>query len=218
MSILCSLSFGALWSWIRRIGPFGLIVLGILDNAPFLSSPSGSVDVLVILACSASPARWAYYAVMASVGEILGGYLMYWIAQKGRQDFLEKKVGKKRAETVYGWFGEHGFLAVCGGAIAPPPFPYTSVLMAAGLLQYPWRKFLLGLVVGRSIRLFSEAFLARTYGSQMIAFFTTHYQAAMDALIALTVAAVVGALIYFKYFHKTPEQSEKQRSTEHLTE
>ena len=122
-----------------------------------------------------------------------------------------------KREIVYGWFRQHGFLAVCGGAIAPPPFPYTSVLTAAGLLQYPRREFLLGLIAGRSIRFFSEAFVARTYGPQMIAFFTTHYQAAMDALIALAVIAGVGALIYFKYFRK-PKKSDEPTSTEHLSE
>jgi len=217
MSIVSNLSFGALRTWMGRIGPFGLVLLGLLDNAPFFSSPPGSVDILVILACFGSPARWAYYAVMASVGEILGGYLMYRLAEKGGPDFLAKKVGKERAEVVFGWFGKHGFLAVCGGAIAPPPFPYTSVLIAAGLLRYPQSKLLLGLAVGRSIRFFSEAFLARTYGPQMIAFFTTHYQAAMDALIAFAVVAGVGALIYFKYFRKG-KQSGKPTSTEHLIE
>ena len=30
-------------------------------------------------------------------------------------------------------------------AILPPPFPFTSVLMAAGIMQYPRRKFFLRL-------------------------------------------------------------------------
>ena len=91
----------SVWEWIHRLGGPGLILLGLADNAPFVSAPAGSVDVFVILLSAHRPQWWAYYAIMATVGEVLGGYLTYRLAKKGGQETLEKKVGKPRGKTLY---------------------------------------------------------------------------------------------------------------------
>lgn len=199
MTLLSALSSAGLWRWIRRLGPFGLVLVGIADSAPFLDAPPGSVDTFLILLCAGSHEFWAFYALMATVGEVIGGYLTYRIAEKGGQQTLEKKIGKASAAKVYQKFEKHGFVTVFAGAIAPPPFPFAPVPMAAGIMQYPRKKFLLALGAGRSVRFFTEAFLGRTYGRQMIAFFTSHYQAAIYVLIAVAVAAGIGGLIYYKH-------------------
>jgi membrane protein YqaA with SNARE-associated domain len=183
------------------LGPIGLLLLGIADSGPFIDVPPGSVDTFLVLLCAGSHELWAFYALMATLGEVIGGYLTYCIAEKGGQETLEKKAGKARAEKIYKAFEKHGFITVFGGAIAPPPFPFSPVPMAAGIMQYPRRKFFLALAAGRGLRFFTEAFLGRTYGRQMIAFFSTHYQAAMNTLIALAVAAGIGVLIYYKHGH-----------------
>ena len=147
-----------------------MILLGIADNAPFISAPAGSVDVFVILLSAHRHEWWAYYAFMATVGEVLGGYLTYRLAEKGGQKTLEKKVGKPRAEKLYKHFEKRGFMTVFTGSILPPPFPFTSVLMAAGVMQYPRKKFLSALTAGRAVRFFAVAYLGRIYGRQMIGF------------------------------------------------
>jgi len=177
-----------------------LILLGIADNTPFISAPAGSVDVFVILLSAHRAEWWAYYAFMATVGEVLGGYLTYRLALKGGQQTLEKKIGKPRAEKLYKRFEKHGFITVFAGSILPPPFPFTSVLMAAGIMQYPQKNFLSAMTAGRAVRFFAVAYLGRVYGQQMIAFFSRHYEAALYLLIALAVAGGIGALIYFKWY------------------
>lgn len=186
------------WKWIHRLGGPGLILLGLADNTPFISAPPGSEDVFVILLSAHRPEWWGYYAFMATTGEVLGGYLAYRLAEKGGQETLEKKVGKPRAAKVYKQFEKRGFLTVLTGAILPPPFPFTSVLLAAGVMQYPRKKFLSALAAGRATRFFAVACLGRIYGQQMIGFFSRHYRLMLHVLIALTVMGGVGALIYFK--------------------
>src|SRR5271170_4676076 len=90
----------SVWEWIHRLGGPGLILLGIADNAPFISAPPGSVDVLVILLSAHRHGWWAYYAFMATVGEVLGGYVTYRVAEKGGRETLERKAGKSRAEKI----------------------------------------------------------------------------------------------------------------------
>lgn len=199
-TFLTSLAMPApLWKWIHRLGGPGLILLGIADCAPFLSVPAGSADIVVILLSAHRPKWWAYYAFMTTVGEILGGYLGYRMAEKGGQETLEKKLGKQRAQRVYRQFEKAGFATVFISSILPPPFPFTPVLMAAGVMQYPQRKFLSALTGGRAVRFFAVAYLGGTYGHQMVAFFSRNYRTLLYALIALAVMAVIGALLYFEW-------------------
>ena len=80
-----------------------------------------------------------------------------------------------------------------GGSILPPPFPFTPVRMAAGVLQYPGEEFLSALTAVRAVRLFTLAYLANVYGPRMVSFVSRHYRPTMCLLIALAVIAGVGA-------------------------
>ena len=188
---------GTLWTWIRHLGGPGLILLGLADNTPFVSAPAGSMDVVLIFLSAANHGLWAYYAFMASAGEVAGGYLTYRLAAKGGQETLEKKAGKSLAGRIYRQFEKHGLLVLFVGSILPPPFPFTSLLMTAGVMQYPQRRFLSVLAIGRSLRFFAEAFLARTYGRELAAFFSRHYQPVVYVLLSLVFTAGIGFLIYF---------------------
>jgi membrane protein YqaA with SNARE-associated domain len=201
----------SVWKWTHRLGGPGLILLGIADNAPFISAPPGSVDVFVILLSAHRQEWWAYYAFMATVGEVLGGYLAYRLAEKGGQETLEKKVGKTRAEKIYKHFEKRGFMTVFTGSVLPPPFPFTSVLMAAGVMQYPCKKFLSALTAGRALRFFAVAYLGRLYGRQMIGFFSRHYRPMLYVLVALAVTAGIGALVYFKWYRPKVQRQERER-------
>ena len=188
------------WKWVHRLGGPGLIVLGLADNTPFISAPPGSEDVFVILLSAHRPQWWVYYAFLATVGEVLGGYLGYRLAEKGGQGILERKMGKPRAEKIYRRFEKRGFLRVFSGSLLPPPFPFTPVLMAAGVMQYPYKQFLSALSAGRAVRFFAVAFLARIYGQQMIGFFSLHDRPLLYLLISLAVTAGIGALAFFKWY------------------
>jgi membrane protein YqaA with SNARE-associated domain len=190
-----------MWKWIHDLGVPGLLLLGILDNAPFLSTPAGGVDAIVILLAWHNRGWWASYALMAIVGEVIGGYLTYRFAEKSGEETLEKKFGKARVAQVYKWFEKRGTGGVVMvGAILPPPFPYTPVLTAAGVIHYPKSKFLPALVVGRSARFFLVAYLGQRYGQAVIDFFARYYRPALYVLIALAILGCITALVYFKWY------------------
>jgi membrane protein YqaA with SNARE-associated domain len=190
----------SVWKWVQHLGGPGLILLGLASHTPFISAPAGSVDVFLILLSAHRSRRWVYYAFLATVGEVLGGYLSYWLAEKGSQETLEKKVGKPRAAKIYEQFEKRGFMTVFTGSILPPPFPFTPVLTAAGIMQYPRKKFLSALAAGRATRFVSEAFLGRVYGQQMIEFVLRHNRPLLFFPIALAVTVGIGALVYFKWY------------------
>src|SRR5579884_2982131 len=123
----------SLGNWIHRLGGPGLILLGIIDNSA-IPIPGG-MDIFVILLSAHRREWWFYYAFMAIVGALLGGYLTYRLAEKGGEETVEKKIGKQRAQKVYDKFKKRGFPTISVSGVLPPPFPIVPVLMAAGVLE-----------------------------------------------------------------------------------
>jgi membrane protein DedA with SNARE-associated domain len=198
-----------IWNWLHRLGGPGLILLGIADNS--LIPLPGSMDVFVILLAAHRREWWPYYGFMATVGAVLGGYITYRLAAKGGEETLEKKVGKGRAEKVYKRFKKHGFGTVFIGSILPPPFPIVPFLMAAGVLQYPRKRFLAALSAGRGVRFFAVAYIGHVYGKEIVIWLSQYYRPVLYALIALAVLGAIAALVYFKYYRPKAQREERQR-------
>jgi membrane protein YqaA with SNARE-associated domain len=200
-----------LWTWLQRLGGPGLIALGLADNSA-IPLP-GSMDLLVILLSAHQPQRWPYYAFMATVGAVIGGYLTYCLAEKGGEETLEKRVGKQRAEKVYRRFKAHGFATVAVGAVLPPPFPIVPFLLAAGALKYPRSNFLAALGLGRAARFVALAYLAHRYGSGIIGWVSRYYRPLLYTLIALAVAGGIAGLIYWKWYLPKQQKKKSPRGT-----
>jgi membrane protein YqaA with SNARE-associated domain len=185
--------------WLIHIGGPGLILLGLADNSFIL--PPGSTDLATVLLAAHHGQMWPYYAIMATAGSILGGYLTYRMARKGGQKTMER-FPQKRVATVYAIFERFGFAAVVIPALLPPPFPIVPMLLAAGALQYPTRKFLAALAVGRGIRFTVIAYLGAHYGRHITTFFARYYWPVL--LVFIAFAALVGLFGLFKYKRGRP--------------
>src|SRR4030081_2086504 len=80
---------------LRRLGGPGLVLLGIADNS--VIPLTGSMDVLTIWLAARHREPWPYYALMATIGAVLGGYITYSLARKSGKSALEKKFSKRAA-------------------------------------------------------------------------------------------------------------------------
>jgi membrane protein YqaA with SNARE-associated domain len=180
--------------WIYQLGGVGFIPLGLLDSS-IIPLP-GSMDVLTIFLCARNEQLWPYYALMATAGSVLGGYLTYRLARKGGKEALERRFPRKKREKVYKIFERWGFGAVAIPALLPPPVPMVPFLFAAGAMQYPIRKFLFALTLGRMIRYTLLAFLAARFGRQILAFIAQHGHPVLLAITGIIVIAVL-VLLYF---------------------
>jgi membrane protein YqaA with SNARE-associated domain len=192
--------------WLVHLGGPGLILLGVIDNSP-IPLP-GSMDAATILLAAHHRNLWVYYAIMATLGAALGGYLTYRMARKGGKETLEKRLSKRKATKVYAIFERWGFAAVAIPAILPPPFPIVPMLLAAGAMQYPARKFLAALALGRGIRYAILAYLGAHYGRNIVRFFALYYWQTLSVLIAF---AVLGAL-YGLYEYKRRQKVEAPKA------
>jgi membrane protein YqaA with SNARE-associated domain len=181
--------------WLIHLGGPGLILLGLADNS--LIPLPGSTDVVTILLAAHHRTLWVYYALMATAGAVLGGYLTYRMARKGGKETLEKRFSKKKTDKIYTIFSRWGFAAVAIPAMLPPPFPIVPMLLAAGAMQYSTGKFLTALAVGRGIRYTILAYLGFHYGRHIVRLFALYY---WPVLIILTAFSVLGALFgLFEY-------------------
>lgn len=184
-----------IWRRLLRLGGPGLLLLGIADNS--LIPLTGSMDVLTIWLAARHREPWPYYALMATLGAVVGGYITYALARKGGKEAMERKLSRKRAAKVSQVFERWGFFAVAVPAILPPPFPFVPFLVAAGAMQYPPKKFLGALSLGRGIRYSIAAGLGYHYGRHILRFFSQYSKPAMAILIGLAVVGGVLSLIQY---------------------
>jgi membrane protein YqaA with SNARE-associated domain len=180
--------------WMFHLGGLGLIPLGLLDNSP-LPTP-GAMDVATLLLSARQPQLWLYYAGMATVGSLVGGFVTYRLARKGGKAALERRFSRRKVDKVCELFERWGFGAIVIPALLPPPVPMVPFLLAAGAMQYPVRKFLVALALGRVARYMLLAYLAARYGRRIIAFIRVHgHPVALGIIIVLLAAAAV--VFYF---------------------
>jgi len=161
------------------------------------------MDVLTIWLAARHQEPWPYYALMATLGAVIGGYVTYSLARKGGKEMMERKLSKKRATQFSKAFSSWGFAAIVIPALLPPPFPFLPFLLAAGAMQYSRKKFLAALVLGRGIRYFIEAALGFVYGRHILRFFSRYYKPALAILIVLAVIGTAVTLVqYLRYKQK----------------
>lgn len=207
--LLFFVSSNPLWTWLHRLGGPGLILLGLADNS-VIPLP-GSMDVFVILLSAHHRGWWPYYAAMAVAGSVIGGFVTYRLGEKGGEETLEKKVGKKRAEKVYKRFKKHGFATIAFGAILPPPFPIVPFLIAAGGLKYPRKNFVAALATGRAVRYFGLAYLGHIYGGAILHWGSRYYKPVFYTLIGLAILAGIAAAVYFLWYRRKKQAEERQQ-------
>jgi membrane protein YqaA with SNARE-associated domain len=191
-----------IWHRLRRLGGPGLVLLGIADNS--VIPLTGSMDVLTIWLAARHREPWPYYAFMATLGAVLGGYITYALARKGGKETMERKLSKRRTRRVTRAFERWGFAAVAIPALMPPPFPFLPFLLAAGAMQYSQKKFVAALVLGRGLRYTILASLGFKYGRHILRFFDRYYKPALAILIGLAVLGSVLTMVeYIRYKRRT---------------
>ncbi len=182
--------------WLFHLGGIGLIPLGLLDNS-LLPLP-GILDVATIVMSARQQQWWLYYVLMASAGSVIGGFITYRLARKGGKEALERRFSHRKVDKVCEIFGRWGFGAIAIPALLPPPVPMVPFLLAAGAMQYPVRKFLAALTLGRISRYLILAYLAARYGRQIIAFIAEHGHPVVVAIFVVLLATAAVVLYFWR--------------------
>ena len=163
-------------------GP-AMILIGALDSS-LLSLPEVN-DYLVVARCYTHPRSAFFFPLFAATGSVLGCLLLYAILRRGGQAVLHRRFRLEHVQRVERAYARFGILALAVPALLPPPMPFKIFVATAGALQFPRRRFLVTILLARSLRYYTEGTLAVFYGERVLRFLRDN---------GLVIITIVGAI------------------------
>src|SRR5918998_1114300 len=170
-----------------------MVLIGALDSS-LLSLPEIN-DYLVVARCYSDPKSVFYFPLFASTGSVIGCLLLYSIMRRGGQAVMRRRFSAENIARVERAYARFGFLALAVPALLPPPMPFKIFVATAGALEYPRWKFVLTIMLARSLRYYVEGALAVYYGEQVIDFLRQNGLILLSGVGALVVVGVGGYVL-----------------------
>ena len=165
-----------------------MILVGALDSS-LLSLPEIN-DYLVVARCFTHPRAVVFFPLFASTGSVLGCLLLYTILQRGGLAVLHRRFRLQHIQRVEQAYARFGILALAIPALLPPPMPFKIFVATAGALQFPRRRFLITILLARSVRYYTEGVLAVYYGRRVLQFLQDNGLMIVTAVFAICLAAL----------------------------
>ncbi len=180
------------WANTRWAVP-ALFILAFAESSFFPVPP----DVLLIALAMSIPGRSFYYALMCSLGSVLGGAVGYLIGY-----YFMEAIGFKIIE-IYGfssqweYVGElyNQYAAWAVGIAGFTPIPYKVFTIAGGAFQISFPVFLIASAVSRSARFFIVAGLIYLFGPPIKKFIDKYF----NILAIVFVILLVGGFVLIKF-------------------
>ena len=189
-----------LYDWVLHWAetPYGgpaLFLLALIESSVFPVPP----DVLLIALCISLPTRAWRFAMLASLGSVLGGLLGYgigWGAWPLVNDFFFQYIPGFTPHVfarVQDLFAEYDFWVVFTAGFTP--IPYKIITIGSGVFQVNLVVFLLASLVSRSLRFFMVAWLLHRYGPGMREFIDRYF----NLLSVLFLVLLLGGFLLLNF-------------------
>ena len=173
------------------LGGPGLLVVAFIDSS-FIPLPQIN-DLLVVLMVTKDKSFMLYYAAMATAGSVIGCYVIYYLAERGGEAFLQRRVRRRgRLDQVLGLYKRHGLLALAVPALLPPPSPFKLFVLAAGVAGVRPVQFVTAIALARGVRYVALGVLAIYYGDAALELMRTRGRDVALVVVGLIVLAAVG--------------------------
>ena len=180
---------GWIYGFALAIGGPGILAIAFLDSS-FVSLPQIN-DILVVLMVTQNKAWMPYYAAMATLGSVAGCYVIYYLAKRGGEAFLSKRVHAGHTARALALYRRHGVLTLMVPALLPPPAPFKLFVLMAGVAEMPPVKFVAAIAVARGARYLMLGVLAIWYGDRARALMETRGREVALCLAGLIVLAAI---------------------------
>jgi membrane protein YqaA with SNARE-associated domain len=186
------------------LGAPGLLLISFLDSS-VLSFPVIN-DLLLIQLSMQRPERMPLYALMASVGSVLGCVVLYFLARLGGEAYFHRKAGA-RAYAIRHWVERNGFGGMLIAALLPPPTPFKIFVFAAGVFEAPVFGFAAAITLARLFRYFGVGYLAVHYGAGALPYLMAHkLQVSLLAIGLVVVSYLLSRWILRHRPHPEPQK------------
>ena len=185
-------------SWVQGVafalgGP-GVFLIAVLDSS-FLSFPQ-VVDLLIVILVTHHKERMIVYAGLATLGSIVGCFLLYYVGRVGGEAFLRRRFHERHVDRALAVFQKYGLMAIAVPSILPPPIPFKPFVLIAGVSRVrPW-DFFLAVGIGRGVRYFGIAVLALWYGQRAADFLRENAQTVSVGVAVLVLLIAGGWFVY----------------------
>jgi membrane protein YqaA with SNARE-associated domain len=189
--------FNWIYGFALALGGPGLFTIAFLDSS-FLSLPQIN-DLLVVLMVRQNPARMPYYALMATLGSIAGCFVIYYLAEKGGEAFLRKRLRQGHIDRALRMYQRHGLLALMVPALLPPPAPFKLFVLLAGVAEVRPVKFVLAIGIARGARYLGLGLLVIWYGDRAQELMATRGREVAMWVAALIVTAATAFWLWQRY-------------------
>ncbi|HOP86393.1 MAG TPA: YqaA family protein [Syntrophorhabdaceae bacterium] len=188
-----------MYDWILHWAktPYGtpaLFILAFTESSFFPIPP----DVLLIALCLSIPTRSFYYALICSIGSVLGGAFGYLIGLT----FMDT-IGMKIL-SIYGFQGQYQYVqqlymkydAWAVGIAGFTPIPYKVFTISAGAFKISFNVFMIASIISRSLRFFLVAGLIYIFGNPIKIFIDKYF----NLLTIIFTLLLIGGFVIIKYF------------------
>jgi membrane protein YqaA with SNARE-associated domain len=172
--------------------PAGVVAMGVLDSSMVFFLPLG-IDFVVILLAARTPGLFWLYALLATIGSVIGGAGTFWIGRKVGEHGLSRLVKASRLARVQERVGKSAAVPIAALAIIPPPFPFTAFVLTSGAGRVNAWTFFVTLAGVRTLRFMVEGALAAYYGRALLAWMQSTTFTVVVGILA--GAAVVGTIV-----------------------
>lgn len=183
-------------------GP-GLFTVAFLDSS-FISLPQIN-DILVVLLVTQHKAWMPYFVTMATLGSVVGCYVIYYLAEKGGEAFLRRRLRPGSTERALALYRRHGLMALMVPALLPPPSPFKLFVLMAGVAGVRPVPFVTAIAVARGVRYVGLGILAIYYGDAALELMRTRGRDVALGMVALIIVAAVGFWLWQRYNSRTRE-------------
>ncbi|MCC7340854.1 MAG: DedA family protein [Bryobacterales bacterium] len=188
-------------------GPLGVFLLSLIDSAG-IPLPS-FVDAYLITVVMRNPSSAVPTMLAAIAGSLIGNVILYQLARKGGQLYLDKMTRTGRGQKFRQWFDRYGLVTIFIPAVSVVPMPLKFFAVSAAVFHVPLLRVLSVIALARVIRYGFVAWLAAYYGPQTIQFINQHKLGFGLGALALGAAFYLGSRLLLKPPPGTPEEGIK---------
>ncbi|MBN2514663.1 MAG: DedA family protein [Deltaproteobacteria bacterium] len=187
-----------LYDWVLHwaetpYGSWALFILAFAESSFFPVPP----DVLLIALAISIPARAFRYALICSVGSVLGGMAGYIIGFEF-MDIVGFRILNfyglmDKYETIGNLYERYNAWAV--GIAGFTPIPYKVFTISAGAFKINFPIFLVASIVSRSVRFFLVGWLIYKFGAEIRSFIDRYF----NILSVVFMILLIGGFILIKW-------------------
>ena len=183
--------FGAIQEWTEDIfmplGGVGIFLVAFFSSTFLIVPP----DIILALMClhDTGDVICLWYALICTIGSVLGGVFGYYLGYHRGRPFLEKFLPEEKVDQVEEAYARWGMWAI--GIAGFTPVPYNVFTVSSGVMKYDLKKFILMSLLSRGTRFFIVAFLIMMWGEVMYEFLFDHFVWIFTAATAVVIVLFV---------------------------